>query len=144
MTNALRSDTARASSSTAEPVAFSKLLSLLRWIDDDYADEATFRLLRRELGAAQRPALFGTVVLQSDTAPVAVICVTWSRWYVHASRWRLIRGPRPTSEKGRVCGQTVRQVVYKQPYPLGLSRFALRQQPERPMHMELASRHPRQ
>src|SRR6185312_3564111 len=99
MTNALRSDTARASSSTAEPVAFSKLLSLLRWIDDDYADEATFRLLRRELGAAQRPALFGTVVLQSDTAPVAVICVTWSRWYVHASRWRLIRGPRPTSEK---------------------------------------------
>lgn len=58
--------------SSVDPVAFPKLLSLLRYIDGDYTDEATFRSLRRELGAAQRPAyylaippaLFGTVVEQ--------------------------------------------------------------------------------
>ena len=52
--------------------AFEKLCSLLRYIDGDYADPATFAALRRELGAAQRPAhylaippvLFGAVVEQ--------------------------------------------------------------------------------
>lgn len=55
-----------------DPVAFPKLLSLLRYVDGDYTDAETFRLLRRELGAAQHPAyylaippaLFGTVVEQ--------------------------------------------------------------------------------
>jgi glucose-6-phosphate 1-dehydrogenase len=55
-----------------DSVAFEKLLSLLRYIDGDYKDPATFQALRRELGSAQRPAhylaippvLFGLVVEQ--------------------------------------------------------------------------------
>ena len=49
--------------------AFQKLLTLLRYVDGDYNDLATFTQLRRELGAAQRPlhylaippSLFATV-----------------------------------------------------------------------------------
>ncbi len=55
-----------------DAVAFDKLSRLLRYVDGDYADPATFRALREELGAAQRaahylaipPVLFGTVVEQ--------------------------------------------------------------------------------
>ena len=55
-----------------DPAAFEKLCSLLRYVDGDYADTATFQAIRKELGAAQRPAhylaippvLFGTVVQQ--------------------------------------------------------------------------------
>jgi len=36
--------------------AFDKLTSLLRYVDGDYADQATFAALRKELGDAQRPA----------------------------------------------------------------------------------------
>jgi glucose-6-phosphate 1-dehydrogenase len=36
--------------------AFDKLMSLLRYVDGDYADRATFAALRNELGDAQRPA----------------------------------------------------------------------------------------
>jgi glucose-6-phosphate 1-dehydrogenase len=54
------------------PAAFDKLCGLLRYVDGDYEDRATFQSLRKELGAAQRPAhylaippvLFGTVVEQ--------------------------------------------------------------------------------
>jgi len=50
--------------------AFDKLCNLLRYVDGDYNDPATFQAIRRELGSAQRPAhylaippvLFGTVV----------------------------------------------------------------------------------
>jgi len=50
--------------------AFAKLSSLLRYVDGDYNDLATFEALRREVGNARRPAhylaipplLFGTVV----------------------------------------------------------------------------------
>jgi glucose-6-phosphate 1-dehydrogenase len=35
--------------------AFDKLSSLLRYVDGDYADDATFGRLRREVGGAQRP-----------------------------------------------------------------------------------------
>jgi glucose-6-phosphate 1-dehydrogenase len=53
-----------------EPEAFAKLDSLLRYIDGDYRDPATYAGLRRELGDARRPAhylaippsLFPTVV----------------------------------------------------------------------------------
>ena len=49
--------------------AFDKLLSLLRYVDGDYADPATFTQLRKELGNAERPlhyfaippSLFATV-----------------------------------------------------------------------------------
>jgi glucose-6-phosphate 1-dehydrogenase len=52
--------------------AFDKLSSLLRYVDGDYADAATFEAIRKQLGSAQRPAhylaipplLFGTVVEQ--------------------------------------------------------------------------------
>lgn len=49
--------------------AFAKLTSLLRYIDGDYADPATFATLRKKLGTARRPlhylaippSMFGTV-----------------------------------------------------------------------------------
>lgn len=55
-----------------DPAAFQKLMSLLRYVDGDYADLATFQQLRTELGNAQHPAhylaipptLFGKVVDQ--------------------------------------------------------------------------------
>jgi glucose-6-phosphate 1-dehydrogenase len=55
-----------------EPDAFAELSSLLHYVDGDYKDPATFAALRKELGAAQRPAhylaippaLFGVVVEQ--------------------------------------------------------------------------------
>src|ERR1035438_7893825 len=36
--------------------AFGKLCALLRYVDGDYNDAATFQALRREMGSAQRPA----------------------------------------------------------------------------------------
>ena len=55
-----------------DPAAFDKLNGLLRYVDGDYADTATFAALRSQLGEAQRPAhylaipplLFATVVEQ--------------------------------------------------------------------------------
>jgi glucose-6-phosphate 1-dehydrogenase len=55
-----------------DPVAFEKLIGLLRYVDGDYNDPATFQQIRKELGAAQHPAhylaippvLFSTVVSQ--------------------------------------------------------------------------------
>jgi glucose-6-phosphate 1-dehydrogenase len=55
-----------------DAAAFDKLSGLLRYVDGDYADPATFQAIRKELKGAQRPAhylaipplLFGTVVEQ--------------------------------------------------------------------------------
>src|SRR5262249_44108202 len=55
-----------------DPVAFAKLSTLLRYVDGDYQDPATFAALRKELGPARHPAhylaippvLFGVVVEQ--------------------------------------------------------------------------------
>jgi glucose-6-phosphate 1-dehydrogenase len=55
-----------------DPAAFAKLSSLLRYVDGDYEDPATFDRLRRELGSAERPlhylaipsSLFAKVVEQ--------------------------------------------------------------------------------
>jgi glucose-6-phosphate 1-dehydrogenase len=55
-----------------DPGAWEKLASLLRYVDGDYKDPATFQNVRKELGNAQHPAhymaippvLFGTVVEQ--------------------------------------------------------------------------------
>jgi glucose-6-phosphate 1-dehydrogenase len=55
-----------------DPAAFGKLCELLRYVDGNYADSATFETLRGALGGAQRPAfylaipplLFETVVKQ--------------------------------------------------------------------------------
>ena len=59
--------------------AFEKLSGLLRYVDGDYQDPATFRAIRRELGASERPAhylaippvLFGLVVEQLGKAGAA-------------------------------------------------------------------------
>ena len=59
-----------------DEVAFARLAALLRYVDGDYADAATFAALRKELGNARRPAhylaippaLFGTVVEQLAAA----------------------------------------------------------------------------
>ena len=55
-----------------DPAAFEKLSRLLRYVDGDYRDPATFANLREQLGRAQRPAhylaipptLFGPLVEQ--------------------------------------------------------------------------------
>src|SRR6185295_19519953 len=41
-----------------DPAAFEKLCGLLRYVDGDYNDTATFQELHRELGNAQRPAYY--------------------------------------------------------------------------------------
>src|SRR5580658_8991963 len=69
-----------------DPAAFEKLNGLLRYVDGDYSDPATFAALRRELNGAKKPAhylaippiMFETVVEQlakagsSDGARVIV------------------------------------------------------------------------
>jgi glucose-6-phosphate 1-dehydrogenase len=55
-----------------DPAAFDKLCRLLRYVDGDYEDAATFQAIRDELGSAEHaahylaipPALFGLVVEQ--------------------------------------------------------------------------------
>jgi len=55
-----------------DAAAFTRLSALLRYVDGDYGDDATFQALRKQLGAARRPAhylaippsLFGAVVEQ--------------------------------------------------------------------------------
>src|SRR5271156_2558037 len=39
-----------------DPAAFDKLSGLLRYVDGDYNDLATFQTLSRQLGASERPA----------------------------------------------------------------------------------------
>ena len=59
-----------------DPAAFAKLSGLLRYVDGDYNDPATFAAIKKELGAAKRPAhylaippvLFGKVVEQLGTS----------------------------------------------------------------------------
>ena len=41
-----------------DAAAFEKLSALLRYVDGDYADAATFQAIRKALGAAQRPAYY--------------------------------------------------------------------------------------
>jgi glucose-6-phosphate 1-dehydrogenase len=41
-----------------DPAAFNKLSGLLRYVDGDYTDPATFQALRKELNGAQRPAFY--------------------------------------------------------------------------------------
>jgi glucose-6-phosphate 1-dehydrogenase len=63
-----------------DPAAFGRLSSLLRYVDGDYKDPATFQTIRKECGSAQRPAhylaippaLFKTVVEQLAKSGCAV------------------------------------------------------------------------
>jgi glucose-6-phosphate 1-dehydrogenase len=62
-----------------DAAAFTKLSGLLRYVDGDYKDPATFQAIRKELGSAQRPAhylaippmLFGLAVEQLGKAGCA-------------------------------------------------------------------------
>jgi glucose-6-phosphate 1-dehydrogenase len=62
-----------------DPVAFAKLERLLRYVDGDYSDPATFDQVRQKLGNAQRPthylaippSLFGTVIQSLGTSGCA-------------------------------------------------------------------------
>src|SRR5271170_5760327 len=62
-----------------DSAAFEKLSGLLRYVDGDYQDPATFQAIRRELGVSERPAhylaippvLFGLVVEQLGKAGAA-------------------------------------------------------------------------
>src|SRR5215813_2941967 len=62
-----------------DSAAFATLASLLRYVDGDYRDAATFQAIRKELGASQRPAhylaippvLFGLAVEQLGKANCA-------------------------------------------------------------------------
>ena len=62
-----------------DPDAFAKLCTLLRYVDGDYGDQATFAAIKKELGNAQRPAhylaippvLFGKVVEQLGASSCA-------------------------------------------------------------------------
>jgi glucose-6-phosphate 1-dehydrogenase len=62
-----------------DEAAFAKLSNLLRYVDGDYKDPATFQALRKELGSAQHPAhylaippdLFGQVVEQLGKSSAA-------------------------------------------------------------------------
>ena len=62
-----------------DAAAFEKLSGLLRYVDGDYKDPATFQAIRKELGSAQRPAhylaippvMFGVVVEQLAKAGCA-------------------------------------------------------------------------
>jgi glucose-6-phosphate 1-dehydrogenase len=62
-----------------DPAAFAMFSNLLRYVDGDYNDPATFEAIRQELGSAQRPAhylaippvLFGKVVEQLSKAGCA-------------------------------------------------------------------------
>jgi glucose-6-phosphate 1-dehydrogenase len=55
-----------------DPDAFNRLLQLLRYVDGDYQDPATFKAIRKELGSVERPAhylaippvMFETVIEQ--------------------------------------------------------------------------------
>jgi glucose-6-phosphate 1-dehydrogenase len=66
-----------------DAAAFDKLSGLLRYVDGDYKNAATYQTIRKELGAAERPAhylaippaLFGTVVEQLAKAG----CTTGAR-----------------------------------------------------------------
>jgi len=63
-----------------EPAAFEKLCRLLRYVDGDYEDPATFQALRRQLGSARHaahylaipPTLFGVVVEHLASAGCAL------------------------------------------------------------------------
>jgi glucose-6-phosphate 1-dehydrogenase len=62
-----------------DKVAFKKLLSRLRYVDGDYADDATFAALKEQLGSARRPihylaippVMFGVVVEKLGTSGCA-------------------------------------------------------------------------
>ena len=119
----LRARAATASRSMAglDPAAFEKLCGLLRYVDGDYSDLATFQALRKELGSAQHPAhylaippvLFGTVVeqLARRAAPTARASSSRSR---SAATW-----PRRASSTRSCSAPSTRSAIFRIDHYLG-------------------------
>jgi glucose-6-phosphate 1-dehydrogenase len=88
-----------------DATAFAKLVGLLRYVDGDYADPATFAALRKELGDAQRPAhylaippaLFATVVEQLS----ASCCAKCARVIVEKSFGHDLASARELNDSSR-------------------------------------------
>lgn len=59
-----------------DPAAFEKLCGLLRYVDGDYNDTATFEALRRELGQSQRPAFYLAIPPAAFEVVVEQLCRT--------------------------------------------------------------------
>ncbi len=57
-----------------DPQAFEKLSGLLRYVDGDYKDPATFQKLRRELKDARQPTHYLAIPLSSSKQ----LCSSWS------------------------------------------------------------------
>ena len=56
-----------------DPAAFTKLSTLLHYVDGDYQDPATFAALRKELGSAQHPAHYLAIVpVHGSTSPARI------------------------------------------------------------------------
>ena len=81
-----------------DAAAFEKLSGLLRYVDGDYSDAATYQAIRKELGAAQRPAHYLAIPPRSSgrwssnsprrTAPAAPV----SSWRNRSEEtWRPLR-----------------------------------------------------
>ena len=56
-----------------DPAAFAKLSTLLRYVDGDYQDPATFAAMRKALGPAQHPAHYLAIVPVHGSASPARI-----------------------------------------------------------------------
>jgi len=54
-----------------DPAAFAKLNSLLRYVDGDYRDAATFQAIREQLGTAASPAYY--LAIPPTLFPLVVI-----------------------------------------------------------------------
>ena len=72
-----------------DPSAFEKLSGLLRYVDGDYNDAATFQALHRELGNAQRPAYY----LAIPPAAFAIVVEQLSRTGCTRSARMIIEKP---------------------------------------------------
>ena len=56
-----------------DPAAFARLSSLLRYVDGDYQDPATFAALRKAVGSAQHPAHYLAIVpVHGSTSPARI------------------------------------------------------------------------
>jgi glucose-6-phosphate 1-dehydrogenase len=115
-----------------DPAAFQRLGALLRYVDGEYADAATFQALRTSLGAAARPAhylaippaLFGRVIEQI----VASGCAAGARVIIEKPFGHDLESARALN--GVVRGAFAEPMIYRIDHYLG----------KRPVHNMLVFR----
>lgn len=90
-----------------DPAAFEVLASLLRYVDGDYADAATFAALRRELGPAERPLHY--LAIPPSAFPVVVEGLARAGCAAHA-RVAVEKPFGRSLESARALDRIVRQV----------------------------------